>query len=47
MPPPQAANRAHALLTEEDNDGVVDWVRVIKAIEKLRATKPSDGETIQ
>jgi hypothetical protein len=43
----QAANRAQVLLTEEDNDGVIDWVRVMKAIEKLQATKPADGEQVQ
>jgi hypothetical protein len=42
----QAANRAEALLSENDSDGVVDWVRVIKAIEKLQTMAPAEGEGV-
>jgi hypothetical protein len=43
----KAARRAYGLLSEGDHDGCVDWVRIIKAIEKLQATEPADGESVQ
>ena len=42
----QAAVRADQLLTEGDVEGAAVWQRIVKAIERLQAQKPGEGEKV-
>jgi hypothetical protein len=43
----EAAARADKLLEDGDMAGASVWHRILNAIERLQATKPRDGETVQ
>jgi hypothetical protein len=43
----EAAARADQLLDEGDMVGAATWHRILNAIERLRATKPGEGEVVQ
>jgi hypothetical protein len=43
----EAAARADQLLDEGNMAGCETWHRVLNAIERLQATKPSEGEQVQ
>jgi hypothetical protein len=43
----QVAQCGDALLEKGDLDRMLIWLAVIRVIERLQATKPSDGETVQ
>jgi len=42
----QAAMRANAMASEGDDDGCVVWVQIAKAIEKVQAIAPADGQAV-
>jgi hypothetical protein len=43
----EAAARADQLQEDGDMAGASVWHRILNAIERLQATKPSDGESVQ
>jgi hypothetical protein len=43
----EASKRADQMLDERDMAGAETWHRILNAIERLRATKPAEGETVQ
>jgi hypothetical protein len=43
----EAAERADELLGKGEMEVSRDWVRILAAIERLQATKPGPGETVQ
>jgi hypothetical protein len=43
----EAAARADRLLEDGDMAGASVWHRILNAIERLQATKPSEGEQAQ
>lgn len=43
----QAAIEGNALLGKGDVDGLMAWLKVIVAINRLQATKPAEGERVQ
>ena len=42
----EAVERADQLLGEGDMAGAETWHRILSAIERLKATKPADGEKV-
>ena len=42
----EAAERADQLLDEGDMAGAETWHRILNAIERLQATKPTEGEKV-
>jgi hypothetical protein len=44
---PEAAARADKLLEQGDMAGCEVWHRILNAIERLQATQPAEGETVQ
>jgi hypothetical protein len=42
-----AATVGFALFADGDMDGCLTWLAVIRSIERLRATKPAEGEEVQ
>jgi hypothetical protein len=42
-----AATVEFALFADGDMDGCLTWLAVIRSIERLRATKPAEGEEVQ
>jgi hypothetical protein len=43
----EAAARADQLLDQGDMAGASVWHRILNAIERLQATKPAEGESVQ
>jgi hypothetical protein len=43
----KAARKVDQLLSEGDMAGAETWHRILNAIERLQATKPAEGETMQ
>jgi hypothetical protein len=43
----EAAARFDKLLDEGDMAGCEVWYRILNAIERLQATNPAEGETVQ
>ena len=43
----EASQRADQMLEEGDMAAAEVWHRILNAIERLQATKPAEGETVQ
>jgi hypothetical protein len=43
----EAIGRGDAMLDKGDVNGLLVWMAIIRAIERLQATEPADGEAVQ